>query len=1624
MKWLTVPLVLFASAMAEAGGWVSVPSGFASNFLGVSFAGGPGVAYAVGDSGRIQKSTDGGATWSAQVSGTTNTLLAVDFPVDANVGYAVGASGTILKTVDGGATWTPQVSGVPGNLRDVEFPVDASTGYVVGNAGVILKTTDGGANWSPLPSGTTNTLRAISFPTDALTGYIVGHFGTVLKTTNGGLTFSPSPSGTTNALHAVHFPVDATTGYAVGAAGTILKTTDSGLTWTARVSGVSTDFFGARFPSDATLGYATGDSGVLERTTDAGFNWFRQPTGSAQSLSAVDFGSATTGLAVGSSGTILRTTNGGDPSVVLHPNGAGTITNFTSAFGCASTFDCVNDQTGNAPLGLPLSNDGNTSRMLDASGSTNREMYRLVDGATPTSATVVAVEIRTAVGNGPGSGQEIALSYQRVGVDATPINSPPAAIASSCCTTTLAWFLENLTWTQADLDLLEIGMQHTAGGEVQASQIFVVVTYQSAAPVVNYRSIGTALDYSAGTVSASNGSPTIVGSATSWLAANRGRGDRIRIDGVDYTVLSVASNNVLTLTSPFAGGSGSGKGFAIARQFASLDAWEDCIDGNPCGSFPVASPSLVSDNRSEVGVVYKDSAYTLSFSVTIDGSITDDSHTITLTADGQNRHQGIAGTGVVVDNSGGSGSAVQLRDDFVTVEWIEIRGGGAGIDGIRVSNLGLPNQVVLRSLLIHDTAGDGVEFADPDLTSDVFNSIFYGATIGIRSSNALSAGSSLRLVNNTIYSCTSKGIDDTGGSPVVDVVNNIAASNTIADFDVLGLSPSSDHNLSTDSTAPGPNSLISIPLLSIGFVNTTPGSEDLHIQPTSAARGAGADMGGLFTIDVDGATRSAPWDIGADESAGSASLTISSAANQTFIVGSAVQTAATITINDDPSTPSILASKDIRIRIPFGFPMQWDPAVTTLTLGGSGSSKVDSQVLAYEDSGRTVVLDVTSDFAAGDVLAISGLGFYSFTTPASQDFLGLEVEDDGVASVFDDKSIDIFPDAVPTLSSANDQAFVVGAPGVPIATIAISEGNAPLIRAANDLRVRIPAGFNMTWNAADTSASIGGIAVPKVSPAVSYEDGNQTLVLNVLTDFVSGDFVTVSGLSFMSFTAISAADELELEVDNAGGVIDVDDKRIAIGTAVDVSVFTALATDSEVRLEWVFPAVGACNSVDVRRDFGSFPTDSTGTPVVSYPCAGLEGTSVAVGETSLSNDTDYYYAAFVNTGSGFTPGKFVKTRPFDTSGPVKWAYSTGATSMAPPGLRLAGGDTYVYIVSNDGILHALRGGAVTASGGWIAGYLPYDAGAPVQTRPPVVPFAVAGASGAAFLGSQDGRVHAVDAVDGSLEWSRSIATTVQAAPAGHFVGFDPLASDLLLVGTRNASAANSLEALDVDTGTPAWSFVNDLVQGDGEEIGIISGGASVDYGNQKVYFASRTRPGSTATLWAIDFTPTLLWNASLGNIDGSPVLYGGRIYVGNNAGVVHAVDATSGVPQWNLPLGNGAIKGFPFPKFGDDVLFVSTNDKVWAVVDNGGTGAVVPGWPVSIPSPSTPLRPPDTPHVLVGSGNGRLYQIDISSPGTPSSVVLGLGNAAVGAPTLDLINSMIYVGTDAGIIYAVSYPLP
>ncbi|MGD9052771.1 MAG: SBBP repeat-containing protein, partial [Desulfobacterales bacterium] len=199
---------------------------------------------------------------------------------------------------------------------------------------------------------------------------------------------------------------------------------------------------------------------------------------------------------------------------------------------------------------------------------------------------------------------------------------------------------------------------------------------------------------------------------------------------------------------------------------------------------------------------------------------------------------------------------------------------------------------------------------------------------------------------------------------------------------------------------------------------------------------------------------------------------IFSDANQSFAVGDPATAISTITIIDDATTPTITAADDIRIRIPDGFNMVWDTADTTASICGGAAGKVSTTV-SYEDSDKTLVIDVTTDFAASDYITISDLSFTSFTAASALDYLELEVENDDLIQDTDDKFIFIIDDL--SISSASYQAFFVGDPPTAISTITITDNSSTaFITDADDIRIRLPADVHMLWYTSDTTATIGG----------------------------------------------------------------------------------------------------------------------------------------------------------------------------------------------------------------------------------------------------------------------------------------------------------------------------------------------------------------------------------------------------------------------------------------------------------------------------------------------------------------------------------------------------------------------
>ena len=479
-----------------------------------------------------------------------------------------------------------------------------------------------------------------------------------------------------------------------------------------------------------------------------------------------------------------------------------------------------------------------------------------------------------------------------------------------------------------------------------------------------------------------------------------------------------------------------------------------------------------------------------------------------------------------------------------------------------------------------------------------------------------------------------------------------------------------------------------------------------------------------------------------------------------------------------------------------------------------------------------------------------------------------------------------------------------------------------------------------------------------------------------------------------------------------------------------VLMFTVSAKNGANTLEWLnslpgLPTVIVASSTQCPVD-PSLPTDGD-RPAGGYLFSGtVTGTRGTFPDPGLTNGQTYYYAAFIDTGGGtFSAGRCATGRPFDNGvgqpeEAVRWAFGTAATAVTPPGV----GGSAVFAVSNDRGFHAMGRGPT--GGTWPTGFAPLLMGEPAQSRPPVVPTtAIAGANRVVFLGSQDGTVYAVNADVGGapLLQSGALGDAVQAAPAGMFTAFGG-AYDLLLVGSRTSGADNVFEALNVGDFTSAWQY-----GGPGDPFGIVSGGASVDYPARRVTFASRARGATKSTLRSLSFTDTGWteeWKAVVGDVDGSPTVAGGVVYVGNNTGVVHARDAALGTAKWTFPTGGGPVKGFVFPDRQTGDRYLSTTSAVWGLVDQGLS--VVKKWPeiTSIPNPSIPLfvRLGATTRLYVGSSDGRLYEIDAATGTITSSILLGGGGAVVGAPSFDSAYNLVYVGSDRGVIYAVQAPLP
>ena len=408
--------------------------------------------------------------------------------------------------------------------------------------------------------------------------------------------------------------------------------------------------------------------------------------------------------------------------------------------------------------------------------------------------------------------------------------------------------------------------------------------------------------YSVGTSTADlkTGSPGVTISITGGVATlsvaqtqDVGVGDVIDYDTDNKKAYIAAVQNSTELTVRTATGMvpadiGAKTVNSIKRAFNSIT---DAVSQSSNSSH-LNTANLVTGNYHLTWVCYNDAAFVEA--VNISGYSSDVTHYLTLTVAGSSdvtsgatqRHDGRDGTGAVIQHDDGSDpEGLSISVPYTRVEWLEMDGStftGTGGDGVEVE----ASNVHLEYLVVHDwatTFTDGIWVHDADDTvirnSLVYDNegslllsssgqgatiqnvtIFNGGTYGVRANNTTD-----HTVQNVISMDNPAGTDcsTVNGGGFASFNNNLSSDGTGDDYGGTGnlvSKAAGDQFVSTVALDPLPDAAFDLPPMAADTSGI-----DLHLKVTADAVGAGGDLSSSFSSDIDGATRSSPWDMGADE---------------------------------------------------------------------------------------------------------------------------------------------------------------------------------------------------------------------------------------------------------------------------------------------------------------------------------------------------------------------------------------------------------------------------------------------------------------------------------------------------------------------------------------------------------------------------------------------------------------------------------------------------------------------------------------------------------------------------------------------------------------------------------------
>jgi len=232
--------------------------------------------------GLFMHTTDEGRTWEEMPSApngiTPTTICFRDDQLGIVGGWASGGQSRVERTTDGGATWTSHLlfPTYVGYAMDIVFasPIRCYAAVYGGlNINAVYSSTDAGATWFRASTGipTSQRMECVSF-IDENTGFAAGGESgpKVYKTTNGGQSWSDVTGAglQTDMVRDMHW-FSENEGIAGGLSG-IFRTTNGGALWQRVVA----DYIARIDFEDDLVGYACNLlEPVVWMTSDGGANW-------------------------------------------------------------------------------------------------------------------------------------------------------------------------------------------------------------------------------------------------------------------------------------------------------------------------------------------------------------------------------------------------------------------------------------------------------------------------------------------------------------------------------------------------------------------------------------------------------------------------------------------------------------------------------------------------------------------------------------------------------------------------------------------------------------------------------------------------------------------------------------------------------------------------------------------------------------------------------------------------------------------------------------------------------------------------------------------------------------------------------------------------------------------------------------------------------------------------------------------------------------------------------------------------------------------------------------------------------------------------------------------------------